>query len=845
MLCSRLIEHASSISLPFPPAYFFFSSEHESHSDPYVAIRFWIRQIVSQNDTTFRMAAMQAEAETGQEASRSSLVRLLNDIVHAVSGYTLIADGLDECAIRVRDFLFDIKMAIKGSNTRILIASRHQSSIHDSLIADNEGINFAELRILPEDTQADILAYSNSIVSQKLSQKPQDTQHEISKVMVDRCQGQFLWMKLQSDSLRNTLSKKQLQKAISNTPSGIMRVYERSWQKVMDMPERDRNRAIDLLRWVVFATRPMNVGEIIEAVQVDMNDHGGLPFDPDELPDFMDEEYVNSEITALCQSFVEIRPPASAPSTDLLQSTVHLTHFTVREFLLSTVNPSIPSHMAPATQGKAGIFAVASAEHGNLARRCLHFIILSMALEERPGNSAAPDFMFKDYAGRWWYRHYQDMDKDEVASRLAQELFNHDHPCWARWSTMFEESHILETLIRSGGPASGPLCFASVLGLADLVSHLLEHGHQVNDRWRGGVSALEMASYRGRNQVVSVLLTAGARADGAGADGRRAIHYAVAGGRHETAKILIQGGADINTRDQQGATALLRAAELGDAAMVRLLIESRADTKVRQETDGWVPLHSAAQNGHLEVARMLLARSRAEIHLKTNEGHTPLTLSAREGRDMLVKLLIDSGARVNDKDNYGWMPLHHAAFHGRLVASDLLINAGADMNSKNSFNNFSPLGHALHFKNWEVAKLIIGAGADVNQWIDDSQQPLHYASVEGLLDITEALITAGADVHAKGRLNWTALHYAARNGHQTVSDLLIKAGADINATGQSGWTPLHVAAFYGHIHISDFLVKSGANLNVESIGGKLPIHYALLHEHWEIVRLLSTAGLNI
>ena len=63
--------------------------------------------------------------------------------------------------------------------------------------------------------------------------------------------------------------------------------------------------ALAILRWTVFAARPLTVLEMTEALAVREDDSDNLQ--SEEIPDVVDDEYINDEILDLCGSLVEIR----------------------------------------------------------------------------------------------------------------------------------------------------------------------------------------------------------------------------------------------------------------------------------------------------------------------------------------------------------------------------------------------------------------------------------------------------------------------------------------------------------------------------------------------------------
>ena len=89
-----------------------------------------------------------------------------------------------------------------------------------------------------------------------------------------------------------------------------------------------------LLRWTVFAARPLTVLEMTEALAVREDDSDNLQ--SEEIPDVVDDEYINDEILDLCGSLVEIRD--AGPEKHPKDKTVGLVHHSVREFLLSRIS---------------------------------------------------------------------------------------------------------------------------------------------------------------------------------------------------------------------------------------------------------------------------------------------------------------------------------------------------------------------------------------------------------------------------------------------------------------------------------------------------------------------------
>jgi len=152
------------------------------------------------------------------------------------------------------------------------------------------------------------MLYSRDIVKKKLGNKTDAQRDEISRNMVKRCDGMFLWMRMLKNQLRGGMNARRLKEIIDETPAGIDRLYDRNWNRISSRPEYESKRARSILRWAAFSLRPLTVLELTEALLVDDDeDDGDGDLSVNELPDAIDHDYVRGEIVGLCEALLETR----------------------------------------------------------------------------------------------------------------------------------------------------------------------------------------------------------------------------------------------------------------------------------------------------------------------------------------------------------------------------------------------------------------------------------------------------------------------------------------------------------------------------------------------------------
>ena len=102
----------------------------------------------------------------------------------------------------------------------------------------------------------------------------------------------FLWVRLLHERLSPGKNTLQLRKMVSDTPAGLNQAYERDLKAIHRFSEEEKYRAVMILRWTLYAARPMTVHELTEALLIGLEDEDSV-YPVSHLPDAYDDFYVS------------------------------------------------------------------------------------------------------------------------------------------------------------------------------------------------------------------------------------------------------------------------------------------------------------------------------------------------------------------------------------------------------------------------------------------------------------------------------------------------------------------------------------------------------------------------
>ena len=826
VLCSRLVEHLAE-KRQKRLAYFFCSSENESTREPYAILKSWIAQLVQMNDDAIDAAEKVDKGHEVRPPTHSELWLLFTSISEKIPQSTFVVDGFDECnqansttGFRTIDgrsqFLQDLVRATSQSSTQILMVSRNLSDIRSGFSSeslDMTSVMLHEYAITAADTSEDVSCFAASMVDAKLPKKSKKLREDIAGEAARKCDGMFLWLHLLRDELRPGENAKELRHTVSEMPAGIDQAYEKDLERISKLKTNKKDRAIAILRWILFAVRPLTVREMCEALALTFNDAEATYPSRDELPDcwsesYVDEDYVNDVIRQPCGSLVELR--GNSLSEPLYRQTVHFVHFSVKEYLLQPSADGGPREETLCFQGSMS-------EHDRLAKLCLQYLCYEVfsddtAQHEKGLKQTIRTYPFLRYAAQSWYRHASHHPSvSEDVMPYAQKLFSPETSNWIMWSQVFEAE--LGDTIHSdndsskSGSQSGSDSKDDTSESGSTAEATDDEEQTTESEGQQKTNALDLrskvsnpmyyAALLGLTDIIKALHAQGLDCNDIGGRYGFPLQAAIVKGQYGAVETLLELGADVESHGGKYKYAIIAAAALGSETAFQLLLEAGAKVEVQDEV-GTTCLHMASSSNAFAIVKRLLD-SHLDVDVLTTDGETPLYFACSTGRVEVVRLLLRHGANANVKTSSGRLPLHIATQHDHKEVVEALLKAGI---------------------------------ADVNISTDDGESCLHIAARDGYEEITQLLLTHGANPNAKDTNGRSSLHFAVFTGKLSIAKLLLDSCAHVNLVDNYGHVPLHLVACSGveetaRLPLIRLLLDNGADTKMATIIGDTALDLAV------------------
>ncbi|CAI6096474.1 unnamed protein product [Clonostachys chloroleuca] len=165
----------------------------------------------------------------------------------------------------------------------------------------------------------------------------------------------------------------------------------------------------------------------------------------------------------------------------------------------------------------------------------------------------------------------------------------------------------------------------------------------------------------------------------------------------------------------------------------------------------------------------------------------------------------------------------------------------------------APIHYASMDGDLEILKMLIWAEADVNISDLDGLTPLMFAALNGHVDCIRLLVGNKCNIEQRSHTEFQAIHYAAQFCQPRSVLALAAAGASASARGWLGQTPLHRLArcemdtSFEAIKetISSLLVSKGVSIDARDSNGDTPVFRAVAKGNLPVLRCLVAAGASL
>ena len=210
--------------------------------------------------------------------------------------------------------------------------------------------------------------------------------------------------------------------------------------------------------------------------------------------------------------------------------------------------------------------------------------------------------------------------------------------------------------------------------------------------------------------------------------------------------------------------------------------------------DGYAdgPLHAAVRTGNVEAYRALNSAAPGHIETRNALGDTLLQIATMTGSVEMMRAVLEDGADLwaqrpaETTEDYYHVPVP--------VLGDGQVKGVGESVDAQQWQGETALHIAVYARDMDAVKFLLDVGAAEKDFRNSfCESLLHWAVLQGDVELTKALIAGGIDIKACNVYDETALHYAARLEEHDIGQVLIDAGDDgeraMNAWGQ---TPIDI-----------------------------------------------------
>ncbi|KAJ8125064.1 hypothetical protein O1611_g8576 [Lasiodiplodia mahajangana] len=559
--------------------------------------------------------------------------KLLKDIFssNSDSHFSILIDALDECT----DYCMLLKLlkdAI-GSNNNVRIAFTSRFQVKGEEVVDFFP-NAAVVTILSQNAN-DVESYLDiEIPKRRAGCGMTDLQAaKLRKLLVDKANGMFMWVKLQLNLIldRNRAKRLRLEGSVqekldrldASEATGEDLLYS-TYDDVYDaaIGRNGRETGVEeivktALCWVLCALRPLTLRELAYATSI--RQHGRITSTVQE-----------GRILEFCSNLL----------IEDAVGIVRFPHLSVQHYLETKVSSDFNAGLA----------------HLRVSRTCLYFANSSQFHEIRQSNN---QFIQKGhvtltktfflYVSAYWPRHCRQASKTEELNRLIKSFtvksggYEHAH----RNRDLTEIPGTGENPKSSVEPGRRPL--SSLAGSPyEIAAQCVALGSDLGARDSSGRTLLHEAIGFRELETARLLIGAGAPLDAQDYLGNTPMHIASMGGFSDGCRQLLLATADRNSRNLRGETPLHVAVMFGAQEIVEILLSANVDALARDHQGNTV-FHYAAVVESLITLETLLLMGHDPDGINQN-GDTAVSLAIQLGNKTLVEMLLKHNAVLTERD---------------------------------------------------------------------------------------------------------------------------------------------------------------------------------------------------
>lgn len=605
------------------------------------------------------------------------------------------------------------------------------------------------------------------------------------------------------------MSEKEVRARLKNLPPGLDEVYKETVERIRNQAPGEVEKAIKVLAWICFSTRPLEPIELQHAVAVEL----------------AESEFDNKNITGL-DDLVSLC--AGLVAVDEKTNVIRLSHYTTQEYFEKQWLQHFPDMQYQIAATCISCISWASSRYNLCTYSTSKF---------------HSKFPLARYAIKNWEYHARE-GYPETKEFIGK---------------IFQNSKALECVMRIGLrpmiPSVFPLQihFAAFFGLDKYIQDCLEnasaggeHEPFVCDQVDGGGrTALHWASEKGQIDSAKVLLQHGWKVDSVDIDGSTALNVAANRGHISLVHLLVERGADIEHLDQSDQTPLLNAASNGETSSVEALLRLGAKIDVVGKDNRNV-LHWGARNRSPKMIELLsLQCDIRTLNFCDNTNMTPLLLAMIHQNEEVADLLIKNGYNVNAgierkmyntrhfnsrmtslkinpvtlplSDKNGLNPLHLTALEGDPKMTQYLLRRGADINVRDC-NGDTPLHLSLR-------RCILGPYFPIDLWSETN-----FSRVE----------TIAKNYRKRGIVIQFGFCRLTEARVETLDSLLKQGDIDVDMANILQESPLHLIHYEEEDSSAIFrmIMAKSPNILAANHRGETPLHLSCLKGNLETTRLM-------